>query len=226
MLELDEQRRPANVLAVRQILADHVTVSAQLPPPPPPSPRFILPAVPAGSPQVYVPGYQPPMVADRPPTSAPVLPSRGPRKTVVWVLLLVCIVAGSGSILYASFSHNGLSNPLQPAPYPHLSSSYVGTVYDTTYNTSGNFSLFFSQHQQAISGTATVFANGLMSSGNITGTVGTDDRLQFTVIFSSSGISEMVGTISSQNALSGTYTTTYPNGIFPNHQGTWEASPN
>ena len=80
--------------------------------------------------------------------------------------------------------------------------------------------------QQAISGTATVFVNGLMSSGNFNGTVGTDDTLQFTVIFSSSGVSKIVGTISSQNTLSGTYTTTYPNGIFPNHQGTWEASPN
>lgn len=223
MLELDEQRRPANVLAVRQILADHVTVSAQLPPP---SPRLILPTVPADSPQVYAPGYQPPMVADRPPTYVPVLPSRGPRKTVVWLLLLVCIVAVSGSILYASFSHNGLSNPLQPASYPHLSSSYLGTVYDTTYNKSGNLSLFFSQNQQAISGTAKVFANGLMDSGNFTGTVGTDDTLQFTVTFSSGGVSKIVGTISSQNTLSGTYTTTYPNGISPNHQGTWEASPN
>ena len=224
MLELDEQRRPANVLAVRQILADHVTVSAQLPPPPPLRP--ILPTVPAGSPQVYAPGYQPPMVAGWPPTSAPVLPSRGPRKTVVWVLLLVCIVAGSGSILYAFFLHNSPSNPLQPASYPQLSSSYSGTTYDTTYNLSGNLSLSISQNQQAISGTAQVFANGLMDSGNFTGTVGMDRTLQFTVIFSTGGVSKIVGTISPQNTLSGTYTTTYPNGIFPNHKGTWEASPN
>lgn len=225
MLELDEQRRPANVLTVRQILADHVTVPTQLPPPPP-SPWLILPTVPTGSPQVYTPGYQPPVVAGWPPTSAPVLSSRGPRKTVVWVLLLVCIVAVSGSILYAFFSHNGLSNPLQHVSYPHLSSSYGGTTYDMTYKKSGNLSLSFSQNQQAISGTAQVFANGLMDSGNFTGTVGTDETLQSTVTFSSGGVCKMVGTISSQKTLSGTYTTTYPNGIFPNHQGTWEASPN
>ena len=224
MLELDERRRPANVLAVRQILQDHVTVSAQLPPPP--SPRLIPPTVPAGSPQVSAARYQPPVVTGWPPTYAPVLSSRGPRKTGVWVLLLICLVAVSGSILYASFSHTGLSNPLQPASYPHLSSIYGGTASDTTYNTSGNLSLFFSQNQQTISGTAKVFANGLIASGNFIGTVGTDETLQFTVTFSTGGISKFVGTISSQNTLSGTYTTTYPNGLFPNHQGTWQASPN
>jgi hypothetical protein len=66
----------------------------------------------------------------------------------------------------------------------------------------------------------------LMDSGDFTGTVGTDHTLQFTVTFSDSGVSKIVGTISSQNTLSGTYTTTYPNGMFPNHQGTWEAIPN
>ena len=223
MLELDEQRRPANVLAVRQILADHATVSAQVLPPPP---RLIPTTVPAGSSPVYAPGYQPPVVAGSPPTSAPVWSSRGPRKTVVWLLLLVCIVAGSGSILYASFFHTGLPNPLQSASYPHLSSSYTGTVHDTTYQTSGTLSLSFTQNQQEINGTANVVANGLTSSGSFSGTVGTDDTLQFTVTFSSGGISRIVGTISSQNTLSGTYTTTYPNGILPSHEGTWEASPN
>jgi serine/threonine protein kinase len=208
---------------------------------------FVTPPLPTSPAWTPPPGWEAaPTVGTYPPPKPPVpRPKRASgfvmASITLGILLVVASIAGVAYLLghnTPSGTPGGTGSPTTQATltstsgstnglsYPHLSSSYSGTAYDTTYQKSANLSFSISQNQQAISGTAKVSANGLMDSGNVTGTVGTDETLQFTVTFASGGVSKFVGTISSQKTLSGTYTTTYPNGISPNHQGTWEVSPN
>jgi serine/threonine protein kinase len=226
MLDPDPQKRPANVLAVRQVLQD--LISAQVPPPPPTAlpARRILPTMAAGGPQVYAPGYRP-TVAARPSFYPPAVPAPRPRRRGSWLLLLVSIggivVIVSGLILFLTSSHSG---PLYSGPsYPHLASSYQGTIRNAT-GTSAALFLTFTQNQQQISGRMTLSSGQAAGGGSLTGTVGTDNSLRFTVT-ADDGLStiDMSGTVSPQNTLSGTYRAHYTGQILPDQTGTWDASP-
>lgn len=235
MLDPDPQKRPANVQSVRQLLQDLLSAQAQVPPPPPaarpagsPPPGRILPTVAAGRSQVYAPGYQPTAVAARPTFYPPTLAAPRPRKTVSRLLLLVSIggiiFLASGLIFFIALSHNVPFSNSGPS-YPHLASSYQGTIQNTA-GTSATLFLAFTQNQQQISGKMTLSSGQATGSGSLTGTVGTDNSLRFTVT-SDDGLStiNMSGTISPQNTLSGTYTLHYTAQILPDQAGTWQASP-
>lgn len=227
MLDLDEQKRPANVLAVRQILQDLVTAPALLAPPPPPP-------VAAGRP---LPGYQPVLVAGSPLSYTPVLPSRRPRKKVGCIVLLVSIVgiiiAVSGLIFYlfssygnivSSYPHLTSSSYQGDTLYPHLASSYQGSMQNTTLDERATLTLTITQQsQQEISGRM-MLGPGLTGSGPFTGTV-IGYSITFTVT-SDDGltITSLTGSITPQNTLSGTYSGYSTNGS-AYQIGTWEARP-
>lgn len=233
MLEPDPNKRPADVLAVRQIRQDLVSALTLVPPPPalaarrppPPPPVYIPPMKASRSPQVLQPGYQFHLSAGNPTFSPPGLPAHPPRKKAGWIILSVCIVGiiivGGGWIFSIVLAHGSLA-------YPHLASSYQGIVQNTTAGESSLFTLTIVQDQQAISGREQVGPGLLAGSGPFTGTVGTDNSIHFTVNADdgSNAVTTFTGSITSQNTLSGTYTThfSYPGLGNQTQTGTWEAS--
>lgn len=234
MLDPDPQKRPANVLVVRQILQDLVSAPTRVPPPPPPTPTlaarrppppppgYIPPVGAERSPQVLQPGYQLP--AGNPTSYPPVFPARPPRRKAGWIILSVCIVGivivAGGWIFSIVLSHGGPS-------YPHLASSYQGMMQNTTIGGSTTFTLTIIQDQQLISGRETLSPGLLVGSGPLSGTVGTDNSIHFTVTSDdgSNAVTTFTGTVS-QNTLSGTYSVsaTYPGLGSQTQTGTWEAS--
>ena len=146
-----------------------------------------------------------------------------------WIILLMSIIgvtiAASGLIASIFFFHN-------IASYPQLASSYQGTMQNTTTDGSSTLTLTFTQEGQAISGIMTL-GLGLTGSGTFTGTVGTDNSIKFTVTsYDRLTVINLTGSVTSQNALSGTYTGHYTNadqlgidGTNTNQKGTWEAKP-
>lgn len=234
MLDLDEKKRPVDVLVVRQILQD--LVNAPLAPPPPPAiaassppPRKIPPTVAASSPpSLYLPGgYQPSMAAGGPTLYPPVSPSPRSGKTSRWVVFFVSIVGiaiivAGGLTFYFSVASGSTSSP-----YPHLASSYQGFMRNATFGTA-TLTLTMVQNQQTISGRMTL-GPGLTGSGPLTGTVGLDNSIKFTVTSDdgSSSVMDLTGVINSQNTLSGSYSGHYTNTAISNltQTGTWQASP-
>jgi len=238
MLNLDQNKRPPDVLVVRQILQKLVTApdqsASRLPPmaaarPPISPPGKIPPPVAVGKPPVSPAGkYWPAPAAGR----APVLPPRRSGKKLGWIVLLVGIVgiviAASGAIFY--ISSLSLFGGLLTPTYPHLASSYQGSMHNTTIGTTATLTLTsIMQNQQIISGTMTL-GPGLQGSGTFTGTVGLDNSIQFTVTSDdgSNAILNLTGFIHSQNTLSGTYSGSNidVSGLVQMQTGTWEASAN
>jgi len=226
MLDPDPQKRPANVQTVRQVLQDLLSAQTQVPPPPPAA--RILPTVAAGRPQVYAPGYQPTAAAAHPTFYPPAPAAPRSRKAATRLLLLVSIggiiFLGSGLIFFIALSHNGPLSTNGPS-YPHLASSYHGSLQTAT-GTSAALFLTFTQNQQQISGRMTLSSGQITGGGALTGTVGTDNSLRFTVT-SDDGLTtiDMSGTISPQNTLSGTYSSHYTLQSTLDQTGTWQASP-
>lgn len=85
----------------------------------------------------------------------------------------------------------------------------------TSVGTSATLFLTFTQNQQQISGNMALGSDPT-GNGPLTGTVGTDNSLRFTVT-PSDGLSiiNMSGTVSPQNTLSGTYSVHYTGQILP-----------
>lgn len=225
MLDQNHNKRPADVLVVRQTLQYLISApgrSASFPP-----------TIAAGKPPVSSPGnYWPAPAAGGPPVSPPFLPPRRSGKKTGWTMLLVSIggivIIASGLILCV-FSFRSLFSPTLFSPtlfgptYPHLASSYQGSMHDTTTGDTTSFTLTsIVQNQLEISGTMTLGSE----SGSFTGIVGTNNSIQITMT-SNDGLTTatLTGSINSQNALSGNYSGF--NGVSGQFQtGTWSANAN
>ena len=197
MLDMDAQRRPASMAAVKQALER--IADQRLQPPVPPT-RSMPPTTPT-APAVAVPQ------------------NKGTSRRVVVIGLIALVVVG-GIALETSYSSAPL--PVVPSPthpLPQLASSYTGTVDNTTGNISASFSISsITEDQQGnIRGQATV-GPPLTGSGPFTGSVDTNNSIQFTVTANDgSGVSiHFTGFVNADNSLSGSYT------VSNNQTGIWQ----
>ena len=216
MLDPDHNRRPADVLIVRQTLQNLIPASGQS--------AFLPLTIAAGRPPIAPPGNIPPTVAAREsPVSPPFLSPRRSGKKIGWMLLLVSIGGIVILILYLSSSYS-LFGPT----YPHLASFYRGSMHNTTTDENATFTLTsIVQSQKTISGTMTLDPGLLVGSGPFTGTVKPDNSIQFTVTSDdgSDVVMNFTGSINS-NTLIGTYSAGYSGVSGSTQIGTWNANPN
>ena len=211
MLDMDPQKRPASMAAVRQEL-EWIAAQQKIMPPPPPQP---LP--------------QPPLPPPVPfPSSKPQNTGISRRVVVFSLAGLVGLAAVGGLILAVSHQQSvnqpspqpppapsDQSQPTQPPPtqpptIPTLNSSYTGTITDTGTNASSamHLSAITQDNQGNISGTITIDDSTFPISGmgSFSGTVDSSSNINFTVPTNKSTATFM-GSIQSDNSLSGTYTT-------------------
>ena len=233
MLNLDQNKRPADVLIVRQTLQNLIAAPDQSASRQPTMATARPPVFPAGK-------IPPPVVVGGPLVSPPVLRPHRSGKKIGWIVLLVSLVsivgiviAACGLIFYISplsLFGSTLNPSLAFTPttltYPHLASSYQGSMHNMTTGSTATLKLTsIVQDQLLISGRMTLGA-GLQGSGPFTGTVGLDKSIQFTVTSDdgSDTFMSFSGSINSQNALNGTYSGYYISASNQTQTGTWEAS--
>jgi serine/threonine protein kinase len=217
MLELDENKRPVSMLIVNQKLQS-LTASPHAAPSP-----------------------QPPLHVGSSTTLPVFLPPLRSNKTAYQLPLLIALlfVLIGGSFTYLTFSHQTSSSnhsdqipshitptsdtqqifPTSTTSYPHLASTYKGSIRNTTIGNTATLTLTsIVQNQQAISGNV-VIGPGLSGSGPFTGTVMMDGSITFTDIpsdGSSATTITFMGSLQANGSLSGMYTTN------DYQQGTWQ----
>jgi hypothetical protein len=108
--------------------------------------------------------------------------------------------------------------PTSTTSYPHLATTYKGSIHNTTVSTTATLTLTsIVQNEQVISGSV-VIGPGLIGSGPFTGTVAVDGSVTFTDIPDVSPTSTItfIGSLQADGSLSGIYTTS------DYQQGTWQ----
>ena len=211
MIDMDPQKRPVSMAAVRQEL-EWIAAQQQLflpPPPPPPPSSPLMPTIPVPSPKPQSTGIS--------------------RRVVVLGLVgLVGLAAVGGIVLAVSHQQSATQPSNQPAPappdqtqppptqppptqpptIPSLNSSYNGTITDTGNNASSAMHLsgITEDNQGNISGTITIDNSSfpLSGTGSFNGTVDSNGNINFTVPTNKS-TATFTGSIQSDNSLSGTY---------------------
>jgi serine/threonine protein kinase len=113
------------------------------------------------------------------------------------------------------------------ANYPAITGNYSGNIHNSLVNEDASMTLAVSQNQADISGQFTV-SQPLSGSGPYTGTVDTNNNVQFTV--HSSEVSAPIlfkGTVHADKSMSGTYCSVNPSGQCDTNYGgygTWHVS--
>jgi len=194
---------------------------AAVPPSPAPSVTPVLPALPTSTSMPLQGSRQltsPPQFVTQ---SEPIFYSEPPRRNrprpwlVAMLLLALLMLIGSGIVWYwFILPHLGSTSLLnQPTTtYPHIAGTYSGTIHNTTADITTSMNLAIQQNQGNITGQFTV-GSALQGNGPFSGTVDTSKHLRFTVqSYQGHAPLLFVGTIQTDNSLSGTYCSTAPNG--------------